>query len=300
MVTIFYPDLSQYDSMVTVEPSTVIVGARATLSSSVADTMYQTFKAEAAKVGAFFFAYHWLNHGNLAAQASWAYQHVGSVPLMLDVEDEPGNTGYAGVVTVSDILSFVDLYRRLGGTCHLLYLPAWYWSGHMGSPDLTLLGSAGLHLISSSYTTYSDSGLGWRGYGGLVPVAWQYTDVLMYGGGLVDFNAFKGDVQSFIELATGDIMSSPLQANQLFDVSQLLYEVVIGNDPITDIISADTGEVLGPIANPLVRMEKKLDALQSSLDLVVSALSTITAALQTNTTHAGTLHVSGDVTVSDQ
>lgn len=298
MVTIFYPDLSQYDAAVTIEPNTVIVGARATLSASVADTQYQRFKSEAVKQGAFFFAYHWLNHGNIAAQALWAYQHVGSVPLMLDVEDEPGNTGYAGTVTVQDVLSFVDAYRKLGGTCHLAYVPRWYWSDHMGTPDLTPLALVGLHLVSSSYTPYSDSGSGWLPYGGLTPVVWQYTDVLMYGGGLVDFNAFMGDVQSFIELATGDNMALTDD-----DIARIKVAVCGGNDALTmDNLQQWLGDGVDGRTNPptpLSNDRPNMASIESTLAGVVSALAAITQILQNHTHTTGTVHVAGDLTVSE-
>src|SRR2546429_6289331 len=105
-MTIWFPDVSNY-TPVPIQPATAVVIARATLSSSYADPHYQTFRQQAAAVGAFFCAYHWLNHGNIQAQAQWAHSHVGSTPLMLDCEDVSGNTGYAGSITTGDIMSFV-------------------------------------------------------------------------------------------------------------------------------------------------------------------------------------------------
>lgn len=198
-MTIHFPDLSQYDS-VNVQPGTPVVLARATLSASIADTEYIRFESEAASAGSVFVAYHWLNHGNLAAQADWAFQHVGpSVPLMMDCEDTPGNTGYNGHLTVPDVLGFADAYRGLGGLCHLGYCPHWYWGGF----DLTPLTGAQVGLVSSDYSQpYSDNGVGWLPYGGVLPVQWQYTNSQPYGGGSVDFNAYQGSVQEYIRLVT--------------------------------------------------------------------------------------------------
>lgn len=209
MTTIFFPDVSKYNN-VQIQPGTVVVVARATLSSSYFDDKYLEFQREAQAVGAFFVAYHWLNHAAIATQAHWAYVHVGQTPLMLDCEDMVGNTGYSGILTVQDILDFVKQYRAIGGVCNLVYLPHWYWSGHMGSPDLTPLVQAGLHLVSSNYTTYSDTGPGWAAYGHMNPEEWQYTDALPYGGSTVDFNAFKGTLQDFIAMATGDVVPLPI------------------------------------------------------------------------------------------
>lgn len=200
-MTIFYPDLSHYDidRGVSVEPGTVAVIAKATHGTLFVDSGYATFKAQAAKVGALFGAYHWLNHGNGAAQARYCYQHVGTVPVMVDAEDTDRNSGYNGPLTVQDIVDFVTTLRAAGGICNLVYLPHWYWQDTMKSPSLAPLVRLGVGLVSSNYTTYSDTGPGWTPYGAerAAPVVWQYTDHLPYGGGYSDFNAFRGTVDEF-------------------------------------------------------------------------------------------------------
>jgi hypothetical protein len=200
-VTIFYPDLSHFDRDrgVRLEPGTAAVVAKATQASSLADPAYGSWKQQAAAVGAVFGAYHWLNHGNIAAQARWCHDHVGATPLMIDAEDLPGNTGYNGTLTVADITGFAQAFRALGGTITLVYLPHWYWQ-QMGSPSLAPLAVTGLAIVSSLYTTYSDNGPGWIGYGGLSPAVWQYTDAQPYGGSTCDFNAYKGTIAQFAAL----------------------------------------------------------------------------------------------------
>lgn len=294
MTTIFYPDLSGFDKSVHVEPNTTIVVARATLSTSIADTEYLRFKQEAAQQGAFFAAYHWMNHGNTVKQAAWVYAHVGSVPLMLDVEDVAGNTGFSGSVTIDDVLGFLTAYRAMGGVCYLAYLPRWYWSDHMGSPDLTPLGNAGLHLVSSAYAAYSDTGLGWQPYGGLTPVAWQYTDQLLYSTGLVDFNAFKGTVQDFIELATGEnIMLTD------DDIARIKAAICGGNDALTmDNLQQWLGDGVDGRTNPPTPIGNRpnLNALISAVAKLQSTVDDIRDHL--DTTASGTIHVTGDLTVS--
>jgi hypothetical protein len=196
-MTLFYPDVSQYTPNVDVS-SYPIVLARATLSASVADMSYQAYQQQSA--GKVFVAYHWLNHGNLQAQAGWCFQHVGpGVPVMIDAEDVAGNTGYAGPLTIDDILGFAAAYRALGGTVSLCYLPFWYWSGAMAAPQrLGELEAAGLHLVSSNYPTggYTENGPGWAPYytGAPVPVQWQYTSTP------IDMNAFRGTASDFAQL----------------------------------------------------------------------------------------------------
>ncbi len=197
-VTIWFPDVSNY-TPVPIQAGTVVVIARATLSSSYADPHYQTFKRQAGDVGAFFCAYHWLNHGNIQAQAQWAYGHVGDTSLMLDCEDVAGNTGYAGAITTGDIMSFVDTYRALGGTIHMIYLPHWYWQDTMGSPSLSFFPKYDLYLCASEYRAYSDTN--WpAAYGGVAPTQWQYTDSYVYGGQACDFNAYRGDVDGYVAM----------------------------------------------------------------------------------------------------
>ena len=81
------------------------------------------------------------------------------MPPMLDVETETLN-GVTSNPTVTDVVDFVSQYRALGGIIYLLYLPRWYWVD-LGSPSLAPLIELGLLLISSDYTSYSDSGPGW-------------------------------------------------------------------------------------------------------------------------------------------
>jgi hypothetical protein len=198
-MTIFYPDVSQYTPNVDPAKYPVLI-ARATLSDRVADPTYATFKQKAEVVGTVFAAYHWLNHGNLQRQAKWCLQHVGpDVPVMIDAEDVAGNTGYAGPLTVDDLLGFTAAYRALGGIASLVYLPFWYWAGPMGAPHrLGELTAAGLHLVSSNYPNagYTESGPGWAPYysGAPAPVQWQYTSTP------IDMNAFRGTVDEYAQL----------------------------------------------------------------------------------------------------
>jgi len=145
---------------------------------------------------------------------------------MIDLEPTTGSNP-----SVQDALDFATRYRARGGLCTLVYLPHWYWAnpvgspaGGMGSPSLTPLAAAGLSLISSNYTGYSDTGPGWAPYGGVAPVIWQYTDALPYSGQSVDFNAFRGtvaDLQALLGYTEDDM--TPDQANQLQQVYDFIF-----------------------------------------------------------------------------
>jgi GH25 family lysozyme M1 (1,4-beta-N-acetylmuramidase) len=190
-MTLKYPDVSNFQGNMALTAGTPACIAKASEGTTYKDLYYAHFKAEAARVGAVFGAYHFLHAGNASAQAANCFAAVGrDVPLMVDVEPTAGSNPM-----LSDLVAFRDAYRKLGGLVRLNYLPHWYWSGTMGSPSLAPVSD--LALVSSSYTAYSDTGPGWASYGGLAPQVWQYTNVQPYSGQSVDFNAFRGTVAQF-------------------------------------------------------------------------------------------------------
>jgi hypothetical protein len=191
-VTLFYSDISAFQHGLRLDGA-LAVAAKATEGTGWESPEYPAQKAEAARVGAFLVAYHFLHAGNVAAQAAWAHQHAGPTPLMVDFE--PGLPG-SPLPSLADCCGFIDAYRALGGVVHLVYLPRWYWASGLGSPPLAPLTGRSMILISSSYTRYTDaaSGLGWQPYGGMFPAVWQFTDALIFNGQPVDFNAYRGSV----------------------------------------------------------------------------------------------------------
>ncbi|HKT05766.1 MAG TPA: GH25 family lysozyme [Rugosimonospora sp.] len=196
-MTVFYPDVSHYQTGLTIEPGTPALCAKASEGTAYRDPSYATFRAGAAAQGVFFFAYHWLHRGATAEQAAFCHAVARTTPVMVDCED----TG--DLPTLADCLDFAGSLRALGGRCTLLYLPHWYWQEHLGSPDLTPLAAHGLGLVSSIFTSYSDTGPGWAPYGGVSPVIWQFTDAYPYGGQLVDGNAYRGTTAQLHALVTG-------------------------------------------------------------------------------------------------
>ena len=233
-MTIWYPDVSNHEGAMPLEAGTVAVCAKASEGTTYADPYYQHYKAEAGRVGALFFAYHFLRQGHGAAQARFCHSIVGNgVNVMIDHEPTELSAGVWSLPTVQDALDFAATFRALGGLCTLVYLPRWYWGNPvsdrgLGSPSLAPLAAAGLSLISSNYTGYSDTGPGWAPYGGVAPVIWPYTDALPYSGQSVDFNAFRGtvaDLQALLGYTEDDM--TPDQANQL---EQLYNAVFFGGD----------------------------------------------------------------------
>ena len=204
-MTIFYPDISAFQGNISLFGA-VAVCAKATEGTGWTSSNYAWQKAEAARRGAFFFAYHFLHAGNAAAQAQHCFNVVGKTPLMLDFE--PSSTH----PSVSDALAFVDKFRALGGIVNLLYLPHWYWQ-QLGSPTLSGFVSRGMSLVSSDYVSYSDSGPGWAGYGGMDVAIWQFSSSFSFNGQRVDFNAFKGTVAQLVALVGGKV--TPMKPEDL-------------------------------------------------------------------------------------
>jgi len=224
-VTIWYPDVSNYEKNMPLEAGTVACFAKASEGLTYKDPYYAHFKAEAARVGAVFGAYHFLKQGNAAAQARNCFAAVGpGVPVMADVEPEYDSAGnIVSAPTISDLVTFRDEYRALGGLIRLNYLPHWYWSGKMGSPSLAPV--ADLALVASSYGPYSDTAPGWAAYGGLSPQILQYTDAQPYSGLSVDFNAFRGTVEEFkalLGLAAPPAPAPPPPPIQETDMTHLI------------------------------------------------------------------------------
>jgi peptidoglycan hydrolase-like protein with peptidoglycan-binding domain len=205
-MTIFYPDVADYQAGISFV-GCVIAMVKATEGTGYTNPDYAPAKVRAAKAGAYFCAYHFLHAGNGAGQASYAYGVVGAgVPLMIDMEPTFNSDGtIASAPQVSDAVAFINQYRALGGTVHLLYLPHWYWQGNLGQASLTSLIDLGMLLVSSDYTGYSDAGPGWAPYGGMAPVVWQYTSTATLNGvSNVDFNAYKNSLGDFqAQVTTG-------------------------------------------------------------------------------------------------
>lgn len=209
-MTIFYPDVSSGQTGVSFSGAPIAM-VKATEGTGYTNPDYNAAKTRAKNAGAYFCAYHFLQEGNGAAQAVHAHSVVGSTPLMLDVETENLH-GVTSNPSVTDVVDFVNQYRALGGISYLLYLPRWYW-GDLGSPSLAPLIELGLLLVSSNYTSYSDSGPGWAPYGGMTPVIWQYTDSgTLNGVKPVDFNAYQGTLADFeTQVTTGGPVNLGIQ-----------------------------------------------------------------------------------------
>jgi hypothetical protein len=238
-MTITGPDVSGFQSGLTLQPGTAFAAAKATEGTGFTDVTYTDFKGQAARVGALFWAYHFLHQGDPGGQAAHAYAVVGKTPLMLDWEP----TG-ASVPGVADAAGFIDAYRSLGGRVWAAYLPHWYWQ-QIGSPSLAPIAQRALVLVSSNYTAYSDTGPGWAAYGGMAPSLWQYTDAQPYGGQHVDFNAFRGTRAELEALVTGQ-PPTPAPVPTLPKENEMILHAITGSTEVWAL----SGDLYWHVADP--------------------------------------------------
>jgi hypothetical protein len=193
-VTIFFPDVSNFQAGLRIQPGTVALIAKTSEGTYYTDASYAGFKAQAAAVGSVFSAYHFLKAGNGAGQADYCHAIVGATPVMLDVEPEGTSRP-----SVADCAAFIARMRQLGGRVWGVYYPRWYWSQTGGD-----LASLDVALIASGYPgSYSDTDANWNTYGGRQPDIWQYTDRQPYGAMSVDFNAYRGTTAQLAALING-------------------------------------------------------------------------------------------------
>lgn len=200
-ITIYFPDVSNYQAGLTLEANTVAVVAKATNGTGGVDASFSSFKSQAAAAGAIFSGYHFLEAGNGAAQAQNYFNVAGSVACMIDCEQDGSSNP-----TVQDCVDFRNELVALGGRVWAVYLPNWYWNS-IGSPDLSPL--SGVALVASDYNPYSDTSSGWNTYGNMSPSVLQFSDTFSYGGMQIDFNAFKGTTDQLNTLVNGAPAPSP-------------------------------------------------------------------------------------------
>jgi hypothetical protein len=188
-----FPDVSHYQSTVKLTGAQAAV-AKATQGTGYADPTYPGFRKQAAALGIPFAGYHWFDTTDPAAQARWYHTNAVGAPCMWDAE--------ADGATVPRILAATAALKALGGHAWGVYLPHWWWQGHLGSPDLRPLQQAGLALVSSDYRT-TPPGAGWVPYGGVTPTVWQYTDKQVLNGVPCDFNRYQGTQAQLAALFAG-------------------------------------------------------------------------------------------------
>lgn len=180
-------------------------------------------------------AYHYQGTAPVASQVATVKAMVSpDVPVILDVEEGSGGTDITRAL--------VDALRAEGYSVPLTYLPRWYWSGHIGSPDLSGLPPLWVSWYPDYGVRRKEQGLGmvpdsvWQGYGGLDVAVVQFTSagaVADYPGGNIDLNAFAGTRAQLAALLGGS------GATTEDDDMVLLYKAK-GNDAFWNVTADGT------------------------------------------------------------
>lgn len=117
----------------------------------------------------------------------------GDFPLQIDYEDD--QTAGSGW----DLTERVNAHLARGWSLLPIYLPRWYWRGHMGAPDLSHLpvGIWNSHYIGGhggALELYPGDGFeGWEGFAGLDIELLQFSEQgSAAGNSPIDLNAFRG------------------------------------------------------------------------------------------------------------
>lgn len=205
MTTIFGPDISSFQSGLVLSrlADAAFVIAKTTEGTYYTDDDYQAWRGQSAQLGRPFIWYHFLSGEAAAAQAAHTAANVGdkSLPGMLDAEPAGSYSP-----TLAQIYAYIDAAHAAGLNLRLCYLPQWVWA-QMGSPGLSGLTDRGVSLVSSAYpggtgspgSIYpGDGAAGWKPYGGLTPLIYQFTNQASDGGQTLDYNAFRGTTAQLV------------------------------------------------------------------------------------------------------
>lgn len=235
--TFFGIDIASYQagldmSRVAAEGFSYVI-AKATEGNDYANPEYRAQRDGARANGLLFAAYHYVREGvPVAAQVDnyAAVEPDTSVPVMLDVEIGSGDIGLTR--------ELVDEFTARGYHVNLVYLPKWFWHGHIGRADLSGLPP----LMSSHYVDGSDHAAalypgdnhpGWNGYGGNVVGIYQFSDKGRVAGFSLDVNAFRGTragLEALFSTQEDDLPYSPEALKALIFECLETYVGPIGSD----------------------------------------------------------------------
>jgi hypothetical protein len=236
-VTVFLADISSYEHGLSIADLHDCAGVLAKCSEGTyySDADYDGWRRQTAALGKIFVAYDFVKDNETAdAQAAWIADHIAdkTLPLMLDVETEGTSKPNFG-----QVVALIKACRARGLRPKLVYLPYWYWQ-QIGSPDMSVLNTLGVGLISSSYPNLTiaaagqvyaadggDKGKGWNSYGGVAPMLWQFSDRILDGGKAMDMNAYRGtaaQLAAFLGSAVQTPTTTDLPANGQFDQDSAL------------------------------------------------------------------------------
>lgn len=210
---------------------------KATEGSGWKSAYYAAQIVRARNAGQAVVAYHYQSTQSVAAQIANVVSMVSTdTPIAIDVE-----LGSGGV----DITrALVDGLRAKGYRVPFIYLPKWYWQGHLGSPSLAGLPPNWVSWYPDNVARYGSAGLSlvpesvWAGFGGLPVIAVQFTSsgrVANYPNGSIDLDFYRGTRAMFLALI-GAATSGTDEEAELSELSDKINEIhtkVLGTFSLT-------------------------------------------------------------------
>jgi Glycosyl hydrolases family 25 len=177
-------------------------------------------------------AYHYVRDTSVAEQIRNVTSQVPrGCPVIPDCEDNSGGVGV--------LRAIVGALRNEGYPVPMIYLPQWYWSGHLGRPDLGGLPPLWVSWYPDHTTRPKEVGAGllpssvWNGYGGLGVAVAQFTSsgrVPGYGSA-VDQNVFRG-TRAQLEALLGD--RRPGSRRRAADMATIITNLETGQTALLD------------------------------------------------------------------
>jgi hypothetical protein len=196
-----------------------------------------------------------------------------------------------------------ELVRQLTGLGYhvaLSYIPRWYWSGHIGSPDLSGLPPLWISRYPDYTVRRKDAALAaaerlgnvWAGYGGLPVAVAQISAsgaVADYPNGNIDLNVFNGTRNDLAALLGGDT-DMPLTPDDAELVANTLLGKVISvvqTDPKTGAAAGVRDvNIRGILEYADVRAQLAVLTAKNGAGTVLSALSSGLSRLEANVLEA--------------
>lgn len=200
---------------------------KATEGSGWKSAHYAAQIVRARNAGQAVVAYHYQSTQSVDAQIANVVSMVDTgTPIVIDVE-----LGSGGV----DITrALVDGLRAEGYRVPFIYLPKWYWQGHLGSPNLAGLPPNWVSWYPDNVARFGSDGLGkvpesvWAGFGGLPVVAVQFTSsgrVANYPNGSIDLDFYRGTRAMFLALIGAVTSGTDEEEAELSELSAKINEM---------------------------------------------------------------------------
>jgi lysozyme len=203
-------------------------------------------------------AYHYVNGADVDGQLANIRAMVSTdTPVILDVEANAG--------PISSIRALNSALNEAGYRTPFIYIPRWYWQGHMGSPSLAGL-PPNWHSRYPDNTVRRKDGFSlgaeyWPSFGGLDTVIAQFTSSLAvanFPNGRIDGNAYRGTREELAAwMGGGNEDDVALTDNQKIALDSL--------------VPGESGvRAAGPTFELLVGLKGSIDALADKLDGVAT------------------------------